>query len=139
MQKTFQPKASEIKRAWHQIDAQGQVLGRLSTKIAELLMGKHKTSYVPHLDMGDNVVVVNAEKVVLTGGKEQKKLYWHHSGYPGGMRTAPAAKVRQEHPERLLAHSVAGMLPKNKLRDRRLTRLHIFVGPKHTFGKEVGA
>jgi large subunit ribosomal protein L13 len=135
--KTYQPKAKDINRTWHLIDADGQVLGRLSTRIAILLMGKHKTNFTAHLDMGDHVVVTNAEKVILTGGKETKKLYWRHSGYPGGMKTTSAAKVRAEHPERLIIHSVSGMLPKNKHRDPRLTRLHVYVGPNHPYTKQV--
>lgn len=139
MDKTFQPKASDIKRSWHLFDAEGKVLGRISTEIAAILMGKNKTTYAPHLDQGDYVVVVNAEKIVLTGNKEKKKIYWRHSGYPGGMRLAPAEKVRSLHAERLIEHSVGGMLPKNKLRDVRLTRLHVFVGLNHPYAKYLKA
>ena len=137
-EKTMQPRGKDIQRKWHLIDAQGEILGRLSTKIAELLMGKNKVNFVRHLDLGDYVVVINAEKIVLTGNKEQNKLYHHHSGYPGGLRTTSVSKTRSEHPERLIVHSVSGMLPKNKLRDQRLTRLKVVIGSNNPFaGKNI--
>lgn len=131
--KTAQPRAKDIQRKWHLVDAKGEVLGRLSTKIAGLLMGKNKVNYVSHLDMGDYVVVVNGEKVILSGTKERNKLYRRHSGYPGGFKETSASKMRQEHPERLLLHSVGGMLPKNKLQDKRMARLKVLVGPNNPF------
>lgn len=135
--KTIQPHAGDIKRSWHLLNAEGEVLGRLSTVAATLLMGKNKTTYSPHMDQGDYVVIVNAEKIVLTGAKEKKKTYWRHSGFPGGMHLTPAEKVRSLHPERLLEHSIAGMLPKNKLQDIRMTRLHVVVGSSHRYSKEL--
>lgn len=135
--KTLQPHATDIKHAWHLLDARGQILGRLSTQAATLLMGKNKVNYAPHLDQGDHVVIINAQEIALTGNKEKKKIYWRHSGYPSGMHLTPAQKVRGEHPERLLEHSISGMLPKNKLRDVRLTRLHVVVGPNHPYTRQV--
>jgi large subunit ribosomal protein L13 len=136
--KTFQPKAGDIKRTWHLLDASHQVLGRLSTQAATLLMGKNKVTYAAHLDLGDHVVVINAKAVDLTGNKESDKKYYHHSGYPGGLKVTTAANLRQAHPERLIIHSVSGMLPKNKLRDPRLARLHVFPGAEHPYGRQVG-
>lgn len=133
MYKTFQPSAKQIERKWHLIDADDQVLGRLSTKIATLLMGKHKASYSANIDSGDFVVVLNSEKIVLTGKKEQQKSYKSHSGYPGGFKERKIAKVRQEHPERILEHSVSGMLPDNKLKSERMLRLKLVIGNKNPF------
>lgn len=137
--KTMQPKAGDIVRKWHLVDAQGEILGRLSTKIAGILMGKNKVNFVSHLDLGDYVVVINAEKIALSGAKEQNKLYHHHSGYPGGLKTISVAKTRKEHPERLIIHSVNGMLPKNKLQDKRLARLRVLVGSNNPFADRISA
>lgn len=130
---TYSPKKEEIKREWHLFNAQGEVLGRLSTQIAQFLMGKNKPIFVRHLDIGDHVVVVNAEKITVTGKKEKNKKYYHHSGYPGGLKITPLEKMRKEHPERIIIHAVSGMLPQNKLRDRMLLRLHVFSGDEHPF------
>ena len=121
--KNIKPK--DIKRNWHLLDAKGQVLGRLSAQISQKLMGKTKSIYTPYLDTGDYVVVINAKDVVLTGKKESQKKYYHHSGYPGGLYSKTAAKVREQKPENLLKHAVVGMLPKNKLAQKRLNRLTI--------------
>lgn len=133
--KTFTPTPTDIKRNWHLVDASDQVLGRLATQVSIWLMGKHKTSFATHMDMGDNIVVINAAKVVTTGNKEADKKYYRHSGYPGGLRTTTLDKLRQTKPTEIIKHAVSGMLPKNKLRDRRLLRLHIYAGDTHPYGQ----
>ncbi len=129
--KTFLPKPNEIKREWVLIDAEGQPLGRLASKIALILQGKRKRIYTPHIDTGDFVVVVNAEKVKLTGKKLDQKLYYHHSGYPGGMHVRTARQIMEKHPDRLIREAVRRMLPKNKLGRRMLKRLKIYAGGEH--------
>lgn len=129
--KTIHPPESEVSHAWHLVDAQGQVLGRLATRIALLLRGKGKALFSPHRDCGDFVVVVNAEKVVLTGKKMRNKVYHHHSGYPSGLKTETAEKVLAEHPTRLLERAVRGMLPKTKLGDALYSKLKVYAGPAH--------
>lgn len=131
--KTYQPKAGDIKREWHLLDAKGEVLGRLSTKIATLLMGKQKASYSRQADSGDIVVVLNAEKIVLTGRKAQQKVYQSHSGYPGGFKEVKYERMLAMHPERILEHAVSGMLPDNKLKAERLKRLNVVAGDKNPF------
>jgi len=131
--KTYQPKQKEIKRDWHLIDAKDQILGRLSTKIATLLMGKQKTSYSSHMDSGDFVVVVNAEKIKTTGTKALSKVYRSHSGYPGGFKEVTFAKMTKEHPNRIVEFATAGMLPDNRLKADRMARLFIFKGEKHKY------
>jgi len=126
--KTYSTKLSDIKRESHTIDASGQVLGRLATRIASLLMGKHKTMYERHLDTGDIVVVFNAEKIVVTGKKAEQKMYYRHSGYPGGLKTESYEQLIEKHPERVIEHAVRGMLPQNKLRARMMKRLRIYAG-----------
>ncbi|MCJ7805397.1 50S ribosomal protein L13 [Patescibacteria group bacterium] len=133
MNKTFQPKEKEIKRVWHLIDAKGQVLGRLATKVSGLLMGKGKATYAPHLDSGDFVVVTNAEKITVTGKKALQKVYRGHSGYPGGFKEVSFEKMLKEHPERIIEHAVKGMLPDNRLKKDRMTRLKVVVGDKNPF------
>ena len=133
MNKTYQPKGSEVKREWHLVDAKDKVLGRISTEIATYLMGKNKPSYSANIDSGEYVVVVNSEKVVLTGKKAQKKTYKSHSGYPGGFKERKLEKVLEEHPERVLEHSVSGMLPDNRLKAERMKRLNIVIGEKNPF------
>lgn len=130
MATTF-PKKSDIERAWHVVDAEGQVLGRLASRIATILTGKDKPSYVPFLDTGDHVIVVNAEKVVLTGTKERDKAYFHFSGYPGGITRARAEEVRGKHPERLIEAAVRGMLPKNRVGRAQFRKLKVYCGPNH--------
>lgn len=134
--KTYSPKSSEITRSWHLFDAKGAILGRLSTQIAKLLIGKHKTNYAPHFDAGDNVVVINAAEIAVSGNKETQKLYRHHSGYPGGMKVKNLALVRETKPTEILLHSVSGMLPKNKLQAKMLKHLHIYAGSDHPYGKQ---
>lgn len=130
MSTTF-TKTAEIERAWHVVDAEGRVLGRLASRIARVLMGKHKPSYTPFLDTGDAVIVVNADKVVLTGTKERDKLYRRHTGYPGGLREARAEEVRTKHPERLIEAAVRGMLPKSRLGRAQFRKLKVYPGPNH--------
>ena len=116
---------------WYVIDVADLVLGRVATRIAMVLMGKHKPDYTPFLKTGDHVVVLNAEKVVLTGNKEEKKLYRHHTGYPGGLKETTAGKLRASHPERLVEFAVQRMLPKNKLGRQLGSRLKVYAGPTH--------
>lgn len=119
------------------MDARGQVLGRLATKVATLLVGKHKKDYVPHLDMGDYVVVTNSKDVRVTGKKEENKIYYHHSGYPGGLKAIPLSRMRREHPSRIIQLAVRRMLPVNRLRDVRMTRLKMFVGEQYPYGNKL--
>jgi large subunit ribosomal protein L13 len=129
--KTAIPSAPGIERQWHVIDAQDAVLGRLASKAAMLLMGKHKAIYTPFLDTGDHVVVVNAAKVRLTGRKENQKLYRRHSGYPGGLTETLARTVRQARPQRMVEEAISGMLPKSKLGKQMYRKLKVYAGPKH--------
>jgi len=129
--RTYSPKAGEVERRWYIVDAEGQTLGRLSTKNARVLTGKHKPRYAPHIDTGDFVVVVNAEKTVLTGNKEQDKMYYRHSTYPGGLKEENAARLRQRKPAMLIEKSVWGMLPKNKMGRAQLKKLKVYAGPDH--------
>lgn len=131
MTKTYNLKASEIKRDWHVLDVQGQVLGRVATQIATLLRGKHKPTFTPHLEMGDFVIVVNAQQVQLTGRKAQQKLYYRHSGYPGGLKVTPYKVMLAKHPDRVIRFAVKGMLPKTRLGRHLLRRLHIYAGGSH--------
>ena len=129
--KTAIPSPNEIVRTWHVIDADGEVLGRVASKAALVLMGKNKTQYTPFLDTGDHVVVVNAEKIKLTGRKENQKLYRRHSGYPGGLTETLARTVRQTRPTRMVEQAIAGMLPKSKLGKQMYRKLQVYAGPKH--------
>jgi len=129
--KTYSTKASDIKREWYLIDASGEVLGKVATRIAGLLMGKHKPIFSRHLDTGDYVVVINAEKVRVTGDKAKQKLYYRHSGYPGGLRSESLEEMLEAHPTRIIEHAVKGMLPRNRLGASMMKRLRIFVGENH--------
>ncbi len=131
MFRTWSPKASEIKRDWLLVDANEQVLGRFATQIATLLRGKHKPTYTPHVDVGDNVVVINADKIKVTGKKPEQKIYYRHSGYPGGLKAISYRNLHQKHPDRIIKLAVKGMLPKNRLGRRMLKKLHIYAGPRH--------
>ncbi|KAJ1620140.1 50S ribosomal protein L13, partial [Pavlovales sp. CCMP2436] len=122
---------------WHIIDARAQIVGKLAANIATLLTGKHKPTYVHRFDCGDNVVVVNAQEVVFTGRKWTQKLYQHHTGWPGGLRTIVAKDLLAKFPERILQRAVRGMLPKNMLRKQRLNRLHVYAGPDHPHDPQV--
>ncbi|MEE3152348.1 MAG: 50S ribosomal protein L13 [Acidobacteriota bacterium] len=125
------PSKKTLNPEWHVIDAEGQVLGRLATRIATILMGKHKPGYTPFLDCGDHVVVVNADKVVLTGNKMNDKKYYRYSGYPGGIKEARARRVMRENPTRILESAVRGMVPKTKLGRQMLSKLRVYAGPEH--------
>jgi large subunit ribosomal protein L13 len=129
--KTYSQKSTEVTRRWILIDASSASLGRVATTIAKYLIGKYKTTYTPHTDAGDYVVVINAEKVVVTGDKETDKMYYHHSGFPGGMTKATLGDMRAKFPERIIEEAVKGMIPRNKLAADRLSRLRIFVGENH--------
>lgn len=134
---TNQVSAKDIKREWHLVDAKSQRLGRLASGVAQVLMGKNKPNFVTYLDMGDNVVVVNAVMVAVTGKKEMQKKYVRHSGYPGGLKVETLAKVRKEKPEQLIIHAVKGMLPKNKLGSKMIRKLHVYPGAEHPYGREI--
>ena len=125
------PSAKEFVRSWHVIDADGAVLGRVASKAARILMGKHKPTYTPFLDTGDHVIIVNADKIRLTGQKERDKVYRTHSGYPGGLREEFAFKLRARRPIRMLELAVSGMLPKTKLGKQMYRKLKVYAGPKH--------
>lgn len=129
--KTYSQKPTEVTRRWILIDAKDAPLGRLSTEIAKYLIGKYKPSYTPHVDGGDYVVVINASETVVTGNKEDDKIYYRHSGFPGGIKDATLKEVREKFPERIIENAVKGMLPKNKLSADRMLRLRVFPGAEH--------
>jgi large subunit ribosomal protein L13 len=128
---TYQAKPSDRERNWVVIDAEGKTLGRLATQIADLLRGKRKPTYTPHVDVGDFVVVVNAEKIVVTGNKLEQKRYWRHSGYPGGIRSRTLAEQLERRPEEVIRKAVKGMLPRNRLARQQLRKLKVYAGPDH--------
>ena len=128
---TYTPKVSELDRSWHVVDADGLVLGRLATEVANILRGKHKPTFTPHLDTGDHVIIVNAEKVVLTGGKADRKLVHRHSGYPGGLKTETYAEKMARKPEQALMDTIRGMLPKTRLGRAQISKLKVYAGPAH--------
>jgi large subunit ribosomal protein L13 len=128
---TYSPKASEIQRAWYVVDADGLVLGRLATEVARVLRGKHKPTFTPHLDTGDHVVIVNADKVVLTAGKAERKTVYRHSGYPGGLKAETFANLLERRPEEAVRRTIRGMLPKTRLGRQMLTKLKVYAGPTH--------
>jgi large subunit ribosomal protein L13 len=129
--KTYSAKPKEIEQHWYLVDAEGQTLGRLATRIADTLRGKRKPEYTPHIDTGDFVVVVNAEKIAVTGKKREDKIYYRHSGYPGGLRERTFAEELERRPTEVLRKAVKGMLPRNRLARRQLTKLKIYAGPEH--------
>ncbi len=129
--KTYVPKKEDIKRKWYVIDATGKPLGRLATQVATILRGKHKPIYTPYMDTGDYVIVINAEKVALTGGKEDKKVYYKHSGYPGGLKAIPYKKMKEKFPERIIRIAVKGMIPHSSLGRKMLKKLKIYKGAEH--------
>lgn len=129
--KTYHQKPSEVQRDWYVIDASGKVLGRLATQISTLLRGKHKPTFTPSVDGGDFVIVVNAEKIVLTGRKPDQKIYYRHTGYPGGLKATPYKMMLAKHPDRILRLAVKRMLPKNRMGRRLLSKLRIYAGPNH--------
>ena len=129
--RTYSPKPSDIQRAWHVVDADGLVLGRLATEVARILRGKHKPIFAPHLDTGDHVIVVNAANIVLTSDKASKKIAYHHSGYPGGLRETTYTELLAKKPEEAVRKAVKGMLPKGPLGRAMLKKLKIYAGPTH--------
>ena len=130
--KTFSAKPAEVKRDWYVVDADGKTLGRLATEIARRLRGKHKPEYTPNVDTGDYIVVVNAEKVRVTGNKEKDKIYYRHTGYIGNLKSISLGKLRQSHPDRIIKTAVRGMLPKNPLGRAMFRKLKVFAGPEHS-------
>ncbi|MBW7894637.1 MAG: 50S ribosomal protein L13 [Opitutaceae bacterium] len=130
--KTFLAKKETVQPKWHLIDAEGQVLGRLAVKAANIIRGRHKASYTPHVDTGDYVVIINAEKVALTGKKEEQNKYMFFSGFVGGESYRKLSDMRKQHPEFIIEHAVKGMLPKNRLAAKMLTKLRVFAGPDHS-------
>ncbi|MCJ7426029.1 MAG: 50S ribosomal protein L13 [Dehalococcoidales bacterium] len=139
MMKTYSTKASEIERQWHVIDASDKILGKLATEAAKLLMGKHKPMFTRHLDTGDFVVVINAEKVRFTGKKAEQKLYHSHSGYPGGLKTVSLGRLMETNPARVIEHAVKGMLPHNRLGAQMLKKLKVYAGEEHPHLAQTGA
>lgn len=129
--KTYSPKASEIEKKWVLVDAEGHPLGRVASKVATYLRGKHKPTFAPHMDTGDNVVVINAAKVKLTGNKLQQKEYFRYTGYPGGERFTSAEELLEHKPEVVIKKAIKGMLPKNKLGNKLMTNLRVYAGPVH--------
>jgi large subunit ribosomal protein L13 len=131
VQKTYYPKADAAPSRWVLVDASGQNLGRLASRVAQALMGKARPDYTPGVDLGDYVIVVNAEKVAVTGKRLEEKVYYRASGYPGGLKTIPIREQLAKHPERVIESAVRGMLPKNRQRRRLMGRLHVYAGPDH--------
>lgn len=137
--RTYSPKLAEIERQWHVVDGAGQHLGRLASRVATLLKGKHKVIYTPHLDVGDYVIVVNASKVVVTGKKPNQKIYYRHSMYPGGLKATQFSHVQQAFPERIIEHAVKGMLPHGPLGSAMLRKLKVYAGEAHPHQAQVTA
>lgn len=129
--RTYSPKASDIKREWYVVDATGQTLGRLATRIATILRGKHKPIYTPHMDCGDYVIVINADKIRVTGKKLDQKVYYRHSGYPGGLKSITLREQLRKHPTRVIQAAVRGMLPKNRLGRRMIKKLKVYASDSH--------
>ena len=128
---TYSPKASEIQRDWYVVDAEGMVLGRLATEVARLLRGKHKPTFAPNVDGGDFVIVINADKVAISGDKLNNKMAYSHSGYPGGLRSRTIGELMQKHPDRVVEKAIVGMLPHNKLSRQIQKKLKVYAGPEH--------
>ena len=131
MRQTTMLKAEEVKKEWYVIDAEGQTLGRLATKVAAVLRGKHKPTYTPNVDCGDYVIVINADKVVYSGDQEEKKIYYHHTMFPGGLKSRSIGLMKREYPVELVENAIQGMLPHNKLGDRMRTHLFVYEGANH--------
>lgn len=131
LQRTFSPTPADITRTWYVVDADDVPLGRLSSEVAQILRGKNKPTYAPHFDGGDFVIVINAEKVHVSGSKETDKIYYRHSGYPGGLRAQTLAEVREKNPERVIESSIRGMLPHNRLGRQMFRKLKVYAGPDH--------
>jgi len=131
VRKTYSAKPEEIERTWYVVDAEGKTLGRLAAEIAKILRGKHKPIYTPHVDTGDYVIVVNADKVRVTGKRLDQKIYYRHSGYIGGLKAVPLRRMLETHPERVIEHAVKGMLPKNRLGRKMYKKLKVYASPDH--------
>ena len=129
--KTFTPKPSDIKRKWYVVDARNEILGRLASKVAHILRGKHKPIFAPHVDVGDHVIIINAQKIRVTGRKAQQKRYTRYSGYSGGLKETVYEEMLEKHPERILEHAIKGMLPKNRLGRKMFKKLKIYSGDQH--------
>ena len=135
--KTYSVKKAEIEHAWHVFDAEGKTLGRLATEAAVLLKGKHKPTYTTNLDVGDYVIVINAEKVVVTGNKAEQKMYYRHSNYPGGLKSANYNRMMEKHPTRIIEHAIKGMLPHNRLGAAMFKKLKVYAGPTHPHEAQI--
>lgn len=135
--RTYSPKASEIQRSWYVVDAEGMVLGRVATEVARILRGKHKPTFTPHMDTGDHVIVINADKVVLTSDKGAKLFVHRHSGYPGGLRTRSKGDMLAQKPAESVRNAVRGMLPKNRLGRQMIKKLKVYAGPNHPHGAQT--
>ena len=131
MRQTFMANESNIERKWYVVDAEGQTLGRLSSEVASILRGKNKPTFTPHVDCGDHVIIINAEKIYLSGNKPADKVYYRHSLHPGGLKSITAGELREKNPVRLLETSIKGMLPKSSLGDKMGKKLHVYAGPEH--------
>jgi large subunit ribosomal protein L13 len=131
MLKTYSAKTDEVQKEWYIVDADGQTVGRLAVQIANVLRGKHKPTYTPHIDSGDHVIVINAEKVVVSGKKYEEKLYRHHTGFIGGLKTFTFKQMMERKPERIMEIAVGGMLPHNRLGRQQIKKLHVYVGTEH--------
>lgn len=129
--KTFMANAATVDRKWYLVDADGMVLGRLASQVASILRGKHKPTFTPNCDTGDHVIIINADKIVLTGHKLDQKIYYHHSGYPGGLKATPYRKLLADKPEFVLKHAIVGMLPKGPLGRKMAKKLRIYAGAEH--------
>lgn len=134
--RTYSAKGPEVTRKWFVVDAEGKTLGRLASAIAATIRGKNKPIYTPHVDTGDFVIVINAEKIKVTGNKEKQKFYYRHSGYPGGLKTSSLQDVRAKHPERIIENAVRGMIPSTTLGKAQLRKLKVFVGSEHPHGAQ---
>ncbi|GGM34696.1 50S ribosomal protein L13 [Paraliobacillus quinghaiensis] len=132
MQTTFMANENTVERKWLVVDAEGQTLGRLASELASILRGKHKVTYTPHVDSGDHVIIINAEKIELTGNKLNDKMYYRHSNHPGGLKARNADEMRTKYPEQMLELTIKGMLPKGSLGRKMAKKLHVFRGPEHT-------
>jgi len=135
--KTYSTKIKDVERKWHVIDASERILGKLATEAATLLMGKHKPTFSPNLDTGDHVIVINAEKIQVTGNKLKQKHYYRHSGYPGGFKSIPLEKAMQDNPARVVEHAVKGMLPRTRLGAQMLKKLRVYPGDSHPHFAQV--
>jgi large subunit ribosomal protein L13 len=135
--KTYVATPADRQRDWYVVDAEGQTLGRLATRIADALRGKRKPEYTPHIDTGDFIVVVNAEKIRVTGDKMAQKVYWRHSGYPGGIKSRTLAEMLDRRPEEVIRKAVKGMLPRNRLARQQLTKLKVYAGPEHPHAAQM--